>query len=157
MGDRTAFQFYTRGLDGLSKKRKRKLAELLDDLSAGYLGFPESGFDSLPTDPFSIDTWQWTEVSCGIVQDIGLTGFQRIVARLQKWGLDTEGLAIWEDPKYEWLGDMIRHIGGREVWTPCDSEGHALLVQAQIPESAMLSYEALGRLVAEYFGIEVRS
>ena len=66
-----------------------------------------------------------------------------------------DGAKIWEDPRYEWLGDMIQYLSGRYVWTESDSEGNALLVEMQIPESAMLSHEALGRFVADHFGFTV--
>ena len=154
MGDRTAFTFTAPGLDGLSAKRKRKLIDLLDNIGDGYvnLGYPQAGFDTLPTDRWSTDSWQWTEVYCGIVDEIGVTGFTRVIEKLRKWGLDPDGAKIWEDPKYEWLGSMIQYLDGRYVWVTCDSDGQALLIEAQIPESAMLSHEALGRFVATHFG-----
>ena len=156
MGDRTAFTFTVDGLDSLSVNRKHKLARLLGEISEGYLvDFPQSGFDTEPTDRWSNDTWVWTEILCGTVNEIGVSGFTRVIEKLRKWGLDPDGAKIWEDPKYEWLGDMIRYTGGRYLQPQCDSDGNALLVETQIPESAMLSHEALGRFVADHFGFTV--
>lgn len=156
MGDRTAVTLYAKGLDSLSVKRKAKLVDLLGEKYD--LFEPSQGYDTLPTDRWSSNTWQWFECYVGSVYDAGVEAFATVVSKLEKWGLDTTGAKIWEDPKYEHLGTMVLHLSGhRFVHTNCDSDGDGLLGKSEIPESAMVSHEALGEFVASHFGLTVQA
>lgn len=47
-------------------------------------------------------------------------------------GVDV-AFACFEDPKYEWLGTLVRHQPGKALHVvDCDSEGHAVLTDAAL-------------------------
>lgn len=59
------------------------------------------------------------EMPCGYSDDL----FNKIVAVIKETGVDFR-FRLWEDPAYQWLGNMHYHIPGLvDVSSDCDSNG----------------------------------
>ena len=116
MGDRTAFQCT---IDACPEDQREAVREILDEY-ADHLDWT----DALPAE-LSLDR-QYTahEVSLGTAQEI--TG------RLTK-AAPGAAFLLWEDPAYQWLGDVYAHTPELGTFTAaCDADGNPVYTREQI-------------------------
>lgn len=75
-------------------------------------------------------TYMDPEISCGSAQ--------KIAQELQNHAPDASW-EIWEDPKYEWLGDLYRYTPELGVFSAeCDAEGTAVFTADEVHKLAIL-------------------
>ena len=126
MSDRTA---YTIEFTHYDPAKKDQLLQFLDD----ELGVNESG-DSL-------EHYLVAEHPVGYVQHIA-TELVDIDS--------TARFMAWEDPRYEWLGTVVKAIPGKAFVGDCDSEGTVVLSYSWVKKEL-----TSGKTLEQIFGEDV--
>jgi hypothetical protein len=141
MGDRTALQMQIITDDDDLRVKAR---EVFEEYSGSDV-FEDDWFDG----SHQGNVWRVgsAEVSCGSAEELA----GALDKLIQEEGKDLAYL-LWEDPKYEWLGDLHIHVPGLEqdFRADCDSNGNALLTQTQVAhlvESAKAGEDVTAKLL----------
>jgi hypothetical protein len=123
MGDRTYLQGVVYALNGADPEA---VLELFDAYSINGTQYDEEPWsvatlEAIPDTGLRFDA---TEVSVGTARDIA--------GDLENASSDGVTFMMWEDPRYEWLGELFLHhpeLGSYEG--TCDSDGNSLLTDYQ--------------------------
>lgn len=139
MGDRTSLQMQVITDDADLRAKAR---EVFDEYSGSEIFQDDWHDEDLQHD----NVWMVgsAESPCGNAVELAVA----LDDLLKEEGKDL-AYVVWEDPKYEWLGDVHIHVPGLEpdFRADCDSNGMALLTHAQVAdlvESAKAGHQDIG-------------
>lgn len=117
MSDRTGFRAYV--YDCPEDQREAALTVLAEDYALGVDWTDQPAGDLDLTSAYTAD-----EITCGSAQEI---------AKALREAAPGASFILWEDPKYEWLGDLYAHTPALGEFTAeCAESGEPVLNREQV-------------------------